>query len=73
MDEDVVIIALTDGSHIDDVRAAAPGDLPLLNEAAISAGAGKWVPVDSLQGHPEVIYFLPDMVSIGFNGGEPCK
>ncbi|MCA9872853.1 MAG: hypothetical protein KC441_04345 [Anaerolineales bacterium] len=69
MDEDVVIIALTDGAHIDDVRAAAPGELPLLNEAAAAAGAGEWVPFDSLQGHPEMIYFLSDMVSIGFNGG----
>ncbi len=69
MDEGFVLIALTDGPHIDDVRAAAPCDLPQLNEAAAAVGAGQWVPVRSLQGHPEMIYFLSDMVSIGFNGG----
>lgn len=69
MDENFVLIALTDGPHIDDVRAAALNDLPLLNEAAAAVGAGRWVPAHSLQGHPEMIYFLSEMVSISFNGG----
>lgn len=61
---DVSIFAFVADGHIDDVRSIAPADVPGLNATAVD---GQWVPVASLQGHPDVIYFLSGNVSERFN------
>jgi hypothetical protein len=58
-DEGFVIIALTDGRSVDDVRAVAIDDVQALNDAAaqVDGGQMQWQ-IASLQHADSVIYFL---------------
>lgn len=59
MDESFVIIQLTDGRSVDDMRTVAPEDVQSLNQAAaqVDGGQMQWqiVPLQEVEG---VIYFL---------------